>query len=109
MAAVLEWAGDDEEPALASFSSSPHRIRGCRTHVCPGELPTRSRPPSGAATSSVPPLDSTTRRRCQRTSLALFADELGRRNQPLTREDERLIWCMRCREATQCQSNVCTD
>lgn len=39
MAAVLEWAGDDEEPVPASFPSSQHRIRGRRTPARPGELP----------------------------------------------------------------------
>ena len=39
MAAILEWAGDDEEPVPASFASSQHRIRGRRTPACPGELP----------------------------------------------------------------------
>lgn len=39
MAAVLEWAGDDEEPVPASFPSSQHRIRGRRIAARPGELP----------------------------------------------------------------------
>ena len=39
MAAVLEWAGDDEEPVPASFPSSQHRTRGRRTPARPGELP----------------------------------------------------------------------
>lgn len=39
MAALLEWAGDDEKPAPPSFSSSHHRIRGRRTPVRPGSLP----------------------------------------------------------------------
>ena len=39
MAAVLDWAGDDEEPVPASFPSSQHRIRGRRTPARPGELP----------------------------------------------------------------------
>ena len=39
MAAVLEWTGDNEEPVPASFASSQHRIRGCRTPARPGELP----------------------------------------------------------------------
>jgi protein ImuA len=39
MAAVLEWAGDDEEPVPSSFPSSQHRIRGRRTPARPGELP----------------------------------------------------------------------
>ena len=39
MAAVLEWAGDDEEPVPASFPSSQHRTRGRRTPPRPGELP----------------------------------------------------------------------
>ena len=38
MAAVLEWAGDDEEPVPA-FPSSQHRVRGRRTPARPGELP----------------------------------------------------------------------
>jgi len=38
MAAVLEWAGDDEEPVPASFPSSQHRTRGRRTPARPGEL-----------------------------------------------------------------------
>ncbi len=39
MAAVLEWAGDDEEPVPSSFPSSQHRTRGRRTPVSPGFLP----------------------------------------------------------------------
>ena len=39
MAAVLEWAGDDEEPVPASFPSSQHRVRGRRLAARPGELP----------------------------------------------------------------------
>ena len=39
MAAVLDWAGDDEEPVPASFPSSQHRTRGRRTPARPGELP----------------------------------------------------------------------
>jgi protein ImuA len=39
MAAVLEWAGNDEEPVPASFPSSQHRSRGRRTPARPGELP----------------------------------------------------------------------
>ena len=39
MAAVLEWAGDDEEPVPASFPSSQHRIRGRRIAARSGELP----------------------------------------------------------------------
>ena len=39
MAAVLEWAGDDEEPVPLSFPSSQHRIRGRRIAARPGELP----------------------------------------------------------------------
>ncbi len=39
MAAVLQWAGDDEEPVPASFPSSQHCVRGRRTPACPGELP----------------------------------------------------------------------
>ena len=39
MAAVLEWAGDDEEPVPASFPSSQHRVRGRRIGMRPGELP----------------------------------------------------------------------
>ena len=39
MAAVLEWAGDDEEPVPSSFPSSQHRVRGRRTPARPGELP----------------------------------------------------------------------
>ena len=39
MAAILEWAGDDEEPVPASFPSSQHRVRGRRTPARPGELP----------------------------------------------------------------------
>ena len=39
MAAVLEWAGDDEEPVPASFPSSQHRTRGRRTPARSGELP----------------------------------------------------------------------
>lgn len=38
MAAVLDWAGDDE-PVPSSFPSSQHRVRGRRTAVRPGELP----------------------------------------------------------------------
>ena len=39
MAAVLEWAGDDEEPVPSSFPSSQHRIRGRRMPTRLGELP----------------------------------------------------------------------
>lgn len=39
MAAVLQWAGDDEEPVPSSFPSSQHRTRGRRTPARPGELP----------------------------------------------------------------------
>ena len=39
MAAILDWAGDDEEPVPASFPSSQHRTRGRRTPARPGELP----------------------------------------------------------------------
>ncbi len=39
MAAVLEWAGDDEEPVPASFPSSQQRIRGRRTPAHFAELP----------------------------------------------------------------------
>ena len=43
MAAVLRWAGDDEEPAPAtlpsSFPSSRHRHRGRRTPGQPFEIP----------------------------------------------------------------------
>jgi protein ImuA len=39
MATALQWAGDDDEPVPASFPSSQHRTRGCRTPVRPGELP----------------------------------------------------------------------
>ena len=39
MPAVLEWAGDDEEPVPSSFPSSQHRTRGRRTAARPGELP----------------------------------------------------------------------
>lgn len=45
MAAVLQWAGDDEEPAPASFPSSQHRHRGRRTPGQLAELP----PEIGAA------------------------------------------------------------
>ena len=38
MAAVLKWAGDDEEPTPASFPSSQHRQRGRRTPGQPVEL-----------------------------------------------------------------------
>ena len=38
MAAVLDWAGDDE-PVPASFPSSQHRTRGRRTQALAGELP----------------------------------------------------------------------
>ena len=37
MAAVLEWAGDDEEPVPASFPSSQHRTRGRRTVIHAGD------------------------------------------------------------------------
>ena len=39
MAAILNWAGDHEEPAPASFPSSQHRTRRRRTPASPGELP----------------------------------------------------------------------
>ena len=39
MAAVLEWAGDDEEPVPSSFPSSQHRSRGRRMPAGSGELP----------------------------------------------------------------------
>ena len=39
MAAVLQWAGDDEEPVPSSFPSSQHRTRGRRVPARPGELP----------------------------------------------------------------------
>src|SRR3954468_19343616 len=39
MAAVLGWIGDDEAPVPASFPSSHQRIRGRRTPVRPGQLP----------------------------------------------------------------------
>jgi protein ImuA len=39
VAAVLEWAGSDDEPVPASFPSSQHRVRGRRTAASPGELP----------------------------------------------------------------------
>ena len=39
MATALQWAGDDEEPAPASFPSPQHRTRGRRTPARAGELP----------------------------------------------------------------------
>ena len=39
MPAVLEWAGDDDEPAPSSFASSQHRARGRRSPTRPGKLP----------------------------------------------------------------------
>jgi protein ImuA len=39
MAAVLEWAGADDEPVPSSFPSTQHRVRGRRVLARPGELP----------------------------------------------------------------------
>ena len=39
MVAALQWAGDEEEPAPASFPSRQHRHRGRRTPGQPFELP----------------------------------------------------------------------